>query len=374
MRKNILTITTVSNITVEPFMSKQLKNILDNEYVVEVNYINYCESYSQNYERIYQKSNIIILWINYEYEYDQLLSKYTDIEVIKHKLNENIMSFCNMIENKSHAKIFFVECEDFYESINTAIDAKRRVHHLVNYINELVWEKKSELYQFIDLKHIIADRGIGNSYNIHYKNRWGLPYETTIIECVADEIGKSISKKKIKCIVLDCDNVLWKGTLIEDGIKNIKISGIYYEFQKVIVDLYNKGIVIALCTKNDYEDLDEVWENVPNMILKREQIACIKANWDNKFINIKDISQTLQLSLENMMFIDDSTFEIESAKQFLPELNCIRFEEKNILVNISKTNFFIGDNVESIRTRHNTYKNNVERKKCWKIVVIIVYF
>ena len=132
-----------------------------------------------------------------------------------------------------------------------------------------------------------------------------------------------------KCLVLDCDNVLWGGIIGEDGIDGIKLDtsnsgSVYYEFQRVLLTLFNRGVVLALCSKNNEDDVWDVFDKHPNMLLKREHISAYRINWENKADNISDIASELNLSLEHCVFADDSEFEIESVKELLSEVATIQ--------------------------------------------------
>ena len=94
-------------------------------------------------------------------------------------------------------------------------------------------------------------------------------------------IVSSIVGKAKKAIVLDCDNTLWKGIIGEDGLDGIEMSAntsegiIYNEIQNLIITLYNKGIIICLCSKNNKKDVEEVLNNHNDMLIK-EDIITIK--------------------------------------------------------------------------------------------------
>ena len=133
-------------------------------------------------------------------------------------------------------------------------------------------------------------------------------------------IEQGITKK---CLVLDCDNVLWGGILSEDGIENIKLGGsgfgrTYQDFQRFVLSLYYHGVILAVCSKNDLPDVMNMFHEHSEMILKEEHIACFQVNWENKPDNIRRIAETLNIGLDSMVFLDDSPVEIEAVKSILP--------------------------------------------------------
>ncbi len=126
-----------------------------------------------------------------------------------------------------------------------------------------------------------------------------------------------------KCIVLDLDNTLWGGVIGEDGFDNIKIGDnpigrSFVEFQKRLLALNKRGIILAINSKNNFDDAIEVIQKHPNMILKEENFACMKINWDDKVVNLQKISEELNIGLDSMVFFDDDPINQEYVKKSLP--------------------------------------------------------
>lgn len=91
-----------------------------------------------------------------------------------------------------------------------------------------------------------------------------------------------------------------------------------------MLNLYNHGVILTVCSKNDERDVLRVFHKHSGMVLKKAHIACFKVNWNDKPTNIKLISDELNIGINSMVFIDDSLFEIEAAKSFLPDLTTIQ--------------------------------------------------
>lgn len=128
-----------------------------------------------------------------------------------------------------------------------------------------------------------------------------------------------------KCLVLDLDNTLWGGIIGEDGINNILLDdkspgNTYLEFQKVVLELYHRGIILAINSKNNPDDVKEVFEKHPNMILKENHFASMRINWDNKITNLVSIAEELNIGLDSIVFWDDDPMNRELIKQRLPEV------------------------------------------------------
>ena len=136
------------------------------------------------------------------------------------------------------------------------------------------------------------------------------------------------TNKMIKCLAVDADDTLWGGSISEDGIDNIKLGNyypgnVYIEFQKYILELYNKGVILILLSKNDANDIDNVLDRNQNMILKKEHFASIKANWNKKSINLKSAAEELNIGLDSILFIDNSIHERNEMRNLLPSVKVL---------------------------------------------------
>lgn len=131
-----------------------------------------------------------------------------------------------------------------------------------------------------------------------------------------------------KCLVVDLDNTLWGGVIGEDGMTGIALASEYpgaafRQFQRTILDLYQRGIILAICSKNNPTDAIEVLEKHPDMVLRTEHFAAIKINWQDKAQNLQEIAKELNIGLDSLAFVDDNPAEREWIKQKLPEVTVI---------------------------------------------------
>ena len=228
--------------------------------------------------------------------------------------------------------------------------------------------------KIIDLKFIIAQVGIEHAYNLKNKYRWNAPYSKELVRFMTNEVYKqhliNLGDTK-KCLILDCDNVLWGGVLLDDGIEGIQVSITgagqqYREFQKFILYLYQHGIILAICSKNEESEVIRVFREHTGMLLKEEHIACFRCNWDNKPDNIRDISEILNIGIDSIVFVDDSTFEIESVKALLPEVTAVLYNRDTIYDELSCFNLKRDVDPQVVRERTNTYKTNALRSELHK--------
>ena len=132
-----------------------------------------------------------------------------------------------------------------------------------------------------------------------------------------------------KCLVLDLDNTLWGGVIGEDGIGGIRLGAgpegeAFVDFQRYILELRRKGVVLAVATKNNESDAKEPFERHPDMQLRVEDFSMFLVNWEDKAHNLRTIAETLGLGLDSIVFVDDNPAERQLVRQLLPEVEVIR--------------------------------------------------
>ena len=128
-----------------------------------------------------------------------------------------------------------------------------------------------------------------------------------------------------KCIALDLDNTLWGGIIGEDGLEGIELGDeglglAYAEFQQELANLERKGVLLAICSKNDEHDALEVLRLHPSMRLREAQFAAMRINWEDKAKNLKALASTLNIGLDSIVFIDDNPVEREFIRLTIPEV------------------------------------------------------
>jgi FkbH-like protein len=128
-----------------------------------------------------------------------------------------------------------------------------------------------------------------------------------------------------KCLILDLDNTTWGGIIGDDGIENIQIGALgigkaFTEFQYWVKKLKNRGIILAVCSKNTEGVAKEPFEKHPDMVLKLDDIAVFVANWENKVDNIRQIQRVLNIGFDSMVFLDDNPFERNIVREGIPDL------------------------------------------------------
>lgn len=128
-----------------------------------------------------------------------------------------------------------------------------------------------------------------------------------------------------KCLVLDLDNTLWGGVVGEDGLQNLQLSltppgNGYLAFQQAILDLYHRGVILALNSRNNPEDALLVLRTHPNMVLKENHFAAMRLNWNDKAQNLRELAEELNIGLDAMVFLDDDQTNRSFVRALLPEV------------------------------------------------------
>jgi len=142
-----------------------------------------------------------------------------------------------------------------------------------------------------------------------------------------DLVGRWLAAKQgrsFKCLVLDLDNTIWGGVIGDDGMEGIELGQgsplgeAYVAFQDYARELSRRGIILAVCSKNDEANALEPFEKHPDMVLRRGDIASFVANWSDKAANIRAIAEELNIGLDSLVFVDDNPFERNLVRQELP--------------------------------------------------------
>jgi FkbH-like protein len=127
-----------------------------------------------------------------------------------------------------------------------------------------------------------------------------------------------------KCLVLDLDNTLWGGVVGDDGLEGIILGQgsaageAHLALQRYAKQLKERGVILAVCSKNDAKIAEAVFHNHPEMLLRRSDIAAFEANWNDKAENLKAIAARLNIGIDSLVFVDDSPVERARIRQSLP--------------------------------------------------------
>lgn len=363
----------VSNIVFEPYLRTYMsKEFSDPAYDIQLVYVSY-EGLAEKQDEL-QESSVIVVCMNFNVLYPNVITdisskKKSPNSIIKDSIKRNHELY-SLLKKCSNAKVLWFGFEDYYSNHNIVYGAVPFLNRLVDRINQNMNEMLTDDV-YIDLKRLVAEIGMFKSYSIKGKYRWNAPYSKELMALMANEVYKQYlihTGKTKKCIVLDCDNVLWGGILSENGIEGIHLgsSGLgreYQDFQRFLLNLYYHGIILTVCSKNDEYDVLRVFREHSGMLLKEEHVACFKINWDNKPGNIQAIAGALNIGTDSMVFVDDSLFELDAVKSVLPEVTTIRYDRELMYNKFSCFNLKSEMNLSDVEKRNETYRTNRHREK-----------
>ncbi len=317
--------TTNRNIIDYPVMAdkkEEIDNLLDNTY----------QKFTKMWEHLYTKFNAIIIQNNFEYPFYRLLG------------------------NK--------DASDIHGKINFLTRLNQKFYDYANSHNNFFIQ---------DINYLASCYGLDKWSNQFYWHMYKYAMEVPAIPYLAFNLAniiKSIYGKNKKAFVLDLDNTLWGGIVGDDGVESLKVgpevpSGqVYYEFQKYLKEHKQLGIILNINSKNEYENAIAGLNN-PGCVLKPEDFIIIKANWNPKNINTKDISEELNIGADSFVFVDDNPAERKIVREYIdniatPEINVpedyIRIIDRNGYFEM--TNF-----TEEDLKKSELYKDNAKRSQ-----------
>lgn len=251
-------------------------------------------------------------------------------------------------------------------------DLSSKVQDLNRYLREELG-KISGVY-IAGFESLLFKLGMENSIDSRMKYFARAPYSSNFLFELSShyrELINTLYRPRKKVLVFDLDNTLWGGVIGEDGIKGISIGNdypgnIYLEIQRLAKKYSELGIILAINSKNNFEDVEEVFNNHPEIILSMEDFSAKKINWENKDKNLIEISEELNVGLDAMVFVDDSPYEIGIVNNSIPEVETIQFTDDLIsnlerLKNISSFNT-LGITEEDLKKKKQ-YKDEAKRKE-----------
>ena len=177
-----------------------------------------------------------------------------------------------------------------------------------------------------------------------------------------------------KCLIVDLDNTMWGGIIGDDGLENIQVGSLgigkaFTEFQYWIKKLKNRGIILAICSKNTESVAMEPFEQHPDMVLRMEDFSVFVANWENKADNIRYIQSILNIGFDSMVFLDDNPFERNIVRQNIPDITVPELPEDPAdyleylyQLNLFETISFSNEDVERTTQYQVEAKRNILKK------------
>ncbi len=221
--------------------------------------------------------------------------------------------------------------------------------------------------------HVLSSNEVATSYPVidYYdadRDEMGhIPYTTEFFAALGTLICRKIQalqQAPYKVIVVDCDETLWKGVCGELGPLGIELDAGRKSLQEFLVRQHEAGVLLCLCSKNNPEDVEEVFHCRKDMPLKREHIVAARVNWQPKAENLGELASELRLGLDSFIFIDDNPLECERVKASLPEVLTLQLPDSPEAIPQFLSNVWTFDKqkfTEEDRKRTAFYRENRQR-------------
>lgn len=209
---------------------------------------------------------------------------------------------------------------------------------------------KVDRVRLLDLQGLLLNAGVQQAQDVRKWHLYRQPYAESLWQDIGRMLGRIIAAEKIgpkKCVVLDLDNTLWGGIIGEDGLAGIQLGdefpgSAYRSFQRYLMRLKSKGVLLAVASKNNPDDAYEVFDKHDAMILGRKDIAVFEIHWDSKVDSIKRVAKKLNIGLDAMVFVDDNSKEIAEVTERLPDVSCVMVPDELAYLPglLAETDFF----------------------------------
>lgn len=231
-------------------------------------------------------------------------------------------------------------------------------------------------------RRIIDNLGDAKAFSNKMWYMGKIMHSVAMQQCLCQEIKHKVELESAipkKVLLLDLDDTLWGGLAGENNISPIALSDeqrglIYKNLQRVILQMKKQGVILAIVSKNNEEDVIDIFNNHSHMVLKFEDFAVKKINWDAKYENIKQIASELNLGLDSMVFFDDNPVERQSVRDLLPEVCTPDFPERpedlpETMISIWKKYFDRALTTEEDGEKTKQYYSNAKRAELKKRVL-----
>jgi FkbH-like protein len=243
-----------------------------------------------------------------------------------------LQALCQGIKSNSNAvcilQTFAPPAEALFGNLDRSISGTLK--NMLERINSGLAEfARAEGHVVFDTASLAETVGLANWHDPQLWNMAKFPFADGFIPLYADHVSRiigAIRGKSRKALILDLDNTVWGGVIGDDGLEGIKIAQgdaageAHLAVQRLALDLRQRGIVLAVSSKNTDEVARTPFQQHPEMLLRLDHIAVFQANWNDKATNIQAIAAELSLGLDAMVFLDDNPAERGLVRKLLPQV------------------------------------------------------
>ncbi len=351
--KDKVNIALLSSFTIDPIaayldVDSRLIGLFPNIYIAPFN--RYQEEVLNNNSKLYQSQPDVIMFFvelesfvsdSFRHYFPQMELKEKELELDRNV--HEILQLLNSLTQKTQALIIFSNFVIPTFSPLGILDNKQEIgykefYRIINFRLEKEFRSNSQIFIF-DLNEVASKHGKDKYLNYPMYYRGSFLFDESFLPVVSHELMgfiKSLKGRSRKCIVLDLDNTLWGGIIGEDGFNGIKLNVTYpgnefIDFQRTLLCLHNRGIILAVNSKNNLEDALEVFQKHPFMLIKEENLAEYRINWNDKVQNMVELAHSINIGLDSMVFIDDNPVERARISAALPEVLVIDIPSSSTL-------------------------------------------
>lgn len=275
-------------------------------------------------------------------------------ESFANRVMERIQEYWRRIEARMKAPILqfdFVEINDGVFG-NFGLKTQKSFLYQIRKLNMLFSEAASKDKQVfpIALNSLSAQVGRDAFFDPQLFYIAKMPIQVDFLPQIAKRVFDTVEALAghfRKCAILDLDNTLWGGVVGDDGMEGIRIGElkdgkIYSDLQRYFKALRNRGILLAVCSKNEYDAAIRPFREHPEMVLREDDCVMFVANWEDKASNIRKIRETLNIGMDSIVFIDDNPFERNAVRSQIADLTVPELppEPEKYLDFLRKSNLF----------------------------------
>tara|TARA_Y100000389_G_C17468728_1_gene528247 strand:- start:1006 stop:2745 length:1740 start_codon:yes stop_codon:yes gene_type:complete len=351
----LLSLCNFNDLALKNYIKYHLKNLC-----IEASFLN--TEYAQTNQKIYSKNffskikNVNFIIIGEDINAIEEI-KLPLIKTFLDRIKNNILYLINNFDDFKLNNIKLIVLNAVYPKSFYLLNSndRKKYDYIIKKFNADL-EKLSSKYNNIKIldNYLLSNTiGLINYYDFKNYHISKILFSETTHYQVSLELKKiinfSINHNK-KCLVVDLDNTMWGGVLGETDKHKIETSGTYKGecfklFQKYLKMLSNKGILLGICSKNNYTDVVNLFKKNKELAISLKNFQSVQINWDHKFLNIRKIAKDLNIGLDSFVFFDDSPLERAEMKKFNPEVTVLDFPKhpEEFIRCIEDSGFFYTD-------------------------------
>ncbi len=271
-----------------------------------------------------------------------------------------------LVASRKTAPLLVVLCPSFHQIMETQVYAQ-----LLNETEEGLVSDLARLDGIYTVRsaELLETYPVSNYYDSFADRNAKIPYTQPFFAALATIIARklhALRRPPFKVIVLDCDNTLWSGVCGEDGPMGVTLDQPRKELQQFVKQQKSLGMLLCLCSKNDENDVRQVFTNRPDMILQYEDFVCAQINWRAKSQNIQEMAEELQLGLDAFMLVDDNPVECAEVEANCPGTLALTLPSNQASIPGFLKHVWAFDHLEVTQEdqrRTELYKDNIRRQR-----------